>query len=156
VGAPAGFVELLPPVAAMVARSADELPADDGDGRWSFEPKMDGFRCLAFRTGDERVLLQSRQQRSLTRYFPEVVAALHDRVPAGTVLDGVIWGRKRPVQHVADRPRSIRRISLWTAYLRPVYDGVGRSEPVTDLEQRAPPARPVLSPSCAAAGEPAT
>ncbi len=72
----------------MVARAAAELPVDDGGGRWSFEPKMDGFRCLAFRTGDDRVLLQSRQQRPLTRYFPEVVAALHQRVPPGTVLDG--------------------------------------------------------------------
>ncbi|WP_158511348.1 hypothetical protein [Pseudonocardia dioxanivorans] len=42
-GAGAGAVELLPPVVPMVARAVDDLPVDDGDGRWSFEPKMDGF-----------------------------------------------------------------------------------------------------------------
>jgi ATP-dependent DNA ligase len=77
----------------MIARAVEQLPDDDGAGRWSYEAKMDGFRCLAFRTAGDRVMLQSRQQRSLTRYFPEVVAALLERVPAGTVLDGelVVW-----------------------------------------------------------------
>lgn len=87
-GASAGFVELQPPLQPMVARSVEQLPNDNGAGRFSFEPKMDGFRCLAFRTAGDRVMLQSRQQRWLTRYFPEVVAALLERVPAGTVLDG--------------------------------------------------------------------
>jgi len=56
----------------MAAKAVDRLPAGPG---WSFEPKYDGFRALAFRDGD-RVALQSRQQRSLTAAFPDVAAAV--------------------------------------------------------------------------------
>jgi ATP-dependent DNA ligase len=70
----------------MTARSMTELPTPEG--RWAFEPKMDGFRCLAFRQPPGRVVLQSRQQRSLTRYFPEVLAALQEQLSGGVVLDG--------------------------------------------------------------------
>jgi ATP-dependent DNA ligase len=80
-------VVLRPPVRPMTARAAAELPDEQGAARFSFEPKFDGFRCLAF-VHDGRAVLQSRQQRSLTRYFPEVTAALLDQVPDGTVLDG--------------------------------------------------------------------
>lgn len=71
----------------MTARSAPALPDEAHADRYAFEPKFDGFRCLAFRVGD-RVLLQSRQQRSLTPYFPEIVAGLLEQMPDGTVLDG--------------------------------------------------------------------
>src|SRR4051794_35453042 len=55
----------------MEAQPVDDLP----QGRcWLFEPKYDGFRCLLFRDGDE-VHLQSRRQRPLGRYFPEVIEA---------------------------------------------------------------------------------
>jgi ATP-dependent DNA ligase len=66
----------------MLARLARELPVGDV----VYEPKWDGFRCLAFVCGGE-VDLRSRNQRPLARYFPEVVAALAD-VADGTVLDG--------------------------------------------------------------------
>ena len=56
----------------MEALLAAELP--DGDG-WQYEPKWDGFRCLAFRDGDE-VELTSKSGKPLGRYFPEVVAML--------------------------------------------------------------------------------
>ena len=56
----------------MEARIVDALPEDDG---WQFEPKWDGFRCLAFRDGDE-VALQAKSGKPLARYFPEMVAAL--------------------------------------------------------------------------------
>ena len=69
------------PVLPQLARSAKELPEGDG---WSYEPKWDGFRCIAFVDGDD-VELQSRNGRSLTRYFPEL------RFPPGRlVLDGEI------------------------------------------------------------------
>jgi ATP-dependent DNA ligase len=55
-----------------------------------FEPKWDGFRCLVFRDGDE-VLLASRNTKPLTRYFPEVVAALAESLPARCVVDGEIF-----------------------------------------------------------------
>lgn len=69
---------------AMEARQVDELP--DGKG-WQFEPKWDGFRCLARRDGD-KVELLGRSGKSLARYFPEIVAALADLPLRRFVLDG--------------------------------------------------------------------
>ena len=66
----------------MLARLERELPRGD----WAYEPKWDGFRCLVFRGGDD-IVLQSRNGRALTRYFPEVVAALQ-AVTGDAVLDG--------------------------------------------------------------------
>jgi ATP-dependent DNA ligase len=73
-----------PPVAPMLAALTRDLPEGDG---WYFEPKWDGFRCLAFRDGDE-VDLRSRNQRPLTRYFPEIVDALRAVRCDRFVLDG--------------------------------------------------------------------
>src|ERR687888_2436477 len=74
-----------PPVAPMLARLARELPLDG----YVYEPKWDGFRCLAFRDCDE-VDLRSRNQRPLARYFPEVVVALRALPVERFVLDGEI------------------------------------------------------------------
>jgi ATP-dependent DNA ligase len=68
----------------MEARSVDELPKGNG---WQFEPKWDGFRCLAFKAGDE-VELRAKSGKPLGRYFPEVVQALRELGPASFVLDG--------------------------------------------------------------------
>ncbi len=68
----------------MEARLASEIP--DGDG-WQFEPKWDGFRCLAFRDGDD-VELMSKSGKPLGRYFPEVVEAFRELREARFVLDG--------------------------------------------------------------------
>lgn len=77
---------LHPPFAPMEALSVDTVPT----GRqWRYEPKWDGFRCLAFRDGD-KVELQSKSGRSMTRYFPEVVAALAALRAKKFVLDGEI------------------------------------------------------------------
>jgi ATP-dependent DNA ligase len=68
----------------MVARPATKLPTA---GPWAFEPKFDGFRAIA--TADRRrVRLHSRQNRPLTRYFPEIVAAIADQFTGHIVLDG--------------------------------------------------------------------
>ena len=75
-----------PPVLPMLAKRVDDMPNGDG---WIFEPKWDGFRALVFRDGDE-VLLQSRDQKSLNRYFPEVIDTLRAQLPARCVLDGEI------------------------------------------------------------------
>ena len=56
----------------MEAKSATDLPTGN---HWQYEPKWDGFRCLAFRDG-EKIELQSKAGRSLTRYFPDIVHAL--------------------------------------------------------------------------------
>src|SRR3954464_2012598 len=73
-----------PPLAPMLSSAADALPAGEG---WQFEPKWDGFRVLVFRDGDE-VLLQSRDEKSLNRYFPEMLAPIRDQLPEQCVLDG--------------------------------------------------------------------
>jgi ATP-dependent DNA ligase len=75
-----------PPVLPMLAKRVAALPQQ---GNWVFEPKWDGFRCLVFRDGDE-ILLQSRDTKSLNRYFPEVVTTLLRQLPAQCVLDGEI------------------------------------------------------------------
>ena len=68
----------------MEAKSASALPTDSG---WRFEPKLDGFRCLAFRDGDT-VVLQAKSGKPLTRYFPEVVELLASLPVDRFVLDG--------------------------------------------------------------------
>jgi len=65
-----------------------ELPDEGRADRFRFEPKMDGWRCLAIRRAGDRVELQSRQHRPLTGYFPEIVAAVLAQLPPATVLDG--------------------------------------------------------------------
>src|SRR5206468_6552688 len=77
---------VLPPVKPMLAKLSRDLP--EGDGMY-YEPKWDGFRCIVFRDGDE-VELGSRNERPLTRYFPEVVAAVKELLPERCVVDGEI------------------------------------------------------------------
>ncbi len=59
-----------PPLALMLSSAADALPGGEG---WQFEPKWDGFRTLVFRDGDE-IVLQSRDEKPMNRYFPELIA----------------------------------------------------------------------------------
>lgn len=73
----------MPPVSPMLAKLARELPG----GSLLYEPKWDGFRCIVFRDGDE-VELGSRNERPLTRYFPEVVEAVRRELPRRSVIDG--------------------------------------------------------------------
>ncbi len=77
----------MPPVQPMLAKSVKGVPTTGG---LSFEPKWDGFRCLVFKDGDV-VELASRNTKSLTRYFPEVVAACREQLPERCVLDGEIF-----------------------------------------------------------------
>jgi len=75
---------LLPPILPMLSKRVDDLPAGTG---WIFEPKWDGFRALIFRDGDE-VFIQSRDEKPLQRYFPELVEPLRAQLPRRCVLDG--------------------------------------------------------------------
>jgi ATP-dependent DNA ligase len=75
-----------PPVAPMLAKLARELPVGEG---LIYEPKWDGFRCIVFRDNDE-LELGSRNERPLTRYFPELVAELLERLPDRCVVDGEV------------------------------------------------------------------
>src|SRR3954451_2518570 len=73
-----------PPVKPMLAKPAAALPTGEG---WFYQPKWDGFRCIVFRDGDE-VELGSRNERPLTRYFPDVVEAVKAHLPERCVVDG--------------------------------------------------------------------
>jgi ATP-dependent DNA ligase len=75
-----------PPYPPMEARPVEEIPSGEG---WRYEPKWDGFRCLAFRSGDH-VALQSKAGQPLGRYFPEMVDALRALPRRRFVLDGEI------------------------------------------------------------------
>src|SRR5271154_1807554 len=70
----------------MLAKRIDELPAGQN---WIFEPKWDGFRALVFRDGDE-ILIQSRDAKSLNRFFPELLDPIRAQLPARCVLDGEV------------------------------------------------------------------
>jgi len=74
-----------PPVAPMLAKPVDGIP----DGDYVFEPKWDGFRSIVFRDGDE-IEIGSRNERPMTRYFPELVAAVRAELPERCVIDGEI------------------------------------------------------------------
>jgi len=75
---------LKPPLPPMEARSVDEIPTGD---EWQYEPKWDGFRCLAFRDGD-KIFLQSKNGQPLARYFPDITDALARLPEKHFVLDG--------------------------------------------------------------------
>src|SRR5919108_3003482 len=76
---------VMPPVAPMLAKPVERIPV----GEFSYEPKWDGFRSIVFRDGDE-VEIGSRNERPMTRYFPEVVEAIAERLPGRCVVDGEI------------------------------------------------------------------
>jgi ATP-dependent DNA ligase len=82
---------VMPPVQPMLAKSVKGIPDPAKfEGGLSFEPKWDGFRAIVFRDGDE-VEITSRNTKPLTRYFPEVVAAILEQTPERCVLDGELF-----------------------------------------------------------------
>ncbi len=76
-------------MAPMEARAADTLPEGP---EWWFEPKWDGFRCVAFRRGDE-VLLRAKSGKPLERYFPDMVATHRELTPDTFIVDGELLVR---------------------------------------------------------------
>src|SRR5262245_30689074 len=76
---------VMPPVAPMLARAVPHIP----EGALSFEPKWDGFRSIIFRDGDQ-VEIGSRNEKPMTRYFPEIVEAVKATLPERCVVDGEI------------------------------------------------------------------
>src|SRR5690242_12419529 len=75
---------VMPPVSPMLAKPVKTMPPEA-----SYEPKWDGFRSICFRDGDQ-VELGSRNERPMTRYFPELVAAVKAELPQRCVIDGEI------------------------------------------------------------------
>jgi len=97
---------VMPPVKPMLAKSVKGIPDPEAfEGGLSYEPKWDGFRCLVFRDGDD-VILASRSTKELNRYFPELVEALKENIPARCVLDGEIFiaiGNRLEFERLSDR-----------------------------------------------------
>ncbi len=85
-GFPRIALPIQPPYPPVEAKLVDEIPRGND---WQYEPKWDGFRCLAFRKGGQ-VLLQSKAGQPLGRYFPEIVTALQKLKATEFVLDGEI------------------------------------------------------------------
>ncbi|MGH2669735.1 MAG: ATP-dependent DNA ligase, partial [bacterium] len=76
---------IMPPVKPMLAKAVKDIP----HGALSYEPKWDGFRSIIFRDGDE-VEIGSRNEKPMTRYFPELVEAFKANLPERCVIDGEI------------------------------------------------------------------
>jgi len=116
---------LQPPYPPAEARPVRDLPREPG---WLYEPKWDGFRCLAFRQGDQ-IVLQSKAGQPLTRYFPEVAAALRALPARKFVLDGEIVIRRGAgldfdalLQRIHPAASRIQRLSQETPATYMVFD----------------------------------
>jgi ATP-dependent DNA ligase len=116
---------LQPPYPPAEAKSVKDVPREAG---WLYEPKWDGFRCLAFRQGDE-VVLQSKAGQPLGRYFPEIVAALLTLPSRKFVLDGEIVIRQGAgldfdalLQRIHPAASRIQRLSQETPATYMIFD----------------------------------
>jgi ATP-dependent DNA ligase len=116
---------LRPPFAPMEALSVDTIPTGD---EWQYEPKWDGFRCLVFRDGD-KIELQSKSGQALTRYFPEIVAAVGRLEAEAFVLDGEIvvpsdgaFSFDALLQRIHPAASRIERLAAETPALLIVFD----------------------------------
>src|SRR5579884_3072982 len=127
----------------MEAVQVDDIPRGD---EWQYEPKWDGFRCLAFRDGKE-VELQSKSGQPMARYFPELVSALRDLQPEQFVLDGEIVVPSGSgvsfdalLMRIHPAASRIRRLSQETPAMLIVFDllvdGEGHSLVEKPLNQR--------------------
>jgi ATP-dependent DNA ligase len=136
-------LQLKPPIEPMDALAVDEIPTG---GQWQFEPKWDGFRCLAFRDGD-RIHLQSKAGQPLERYFPEVVEALKKLKQRLFVLDGEIvipQGKRLSfdalLQRIHPAATRIRKLSqetpAWYIVFDLMADARGKSLLDEPLKQR--------------------
>src|ERR1700761_8193413 len=111
---------LRPPFSPMEALSVDQIPVGK---QGQYEPKWDGFRCLAFRDG-KKVELQSKSGRMMTRYFPELVAAVGALKPKQFVLDGEIvvpaggaFSFDALLQRIHPAARRVKKLSVETPAL---------------------------------------
>ena len=142
-GFPRIDLPIAPPYPPMEARLVDIIPAGGGH---LFEPKWDGFRCLAFRSRDT-ILLQSKAGHPLGRYFPEIVVSLGELPADRFVLDGeiVIFAKRilsfeDLLQRVHPAESRVRRLSISTPATLMCFDLLvddgGRSLAQLPLSQR--------------------
>lgn len=113
------------PFAPMEALSVEVIPAGDA---WRYEPKWDGFRCLAFRDGG-KVELQSKSGRPMSRYFPELTAAIAKLKAKQFVLDGeivvptgVAFSFDALLQRIHPAQSRIRKLAAETPALLIIFD----------------------------------
>jgi ATP-dependent DNA ligase len=128
-------------LAPMEAETAKEIPRGE---QWQYEPKWDGFRCLAFRDGDE-VELMSKSRQPLGRYFPEMIRALLELKARRLVLDGelIIADQKRLdfdalLQRIHPAASRIKKLSEQTPATFVVFDLLTneRAKNLTELPLR--------------------
>ena len=118
-------LELCPPLPPMEALSVNEIP----EGKeWQYEPKWDGFRCLAFRDGSS-IELQSKSEQPLARYFPELVKALSELEARRFVLDGEIavpegrdFSFDALLQRIHPAASRVKRLATQTPAILVVFD----------------------------------
>ena len=135
------------PLAPMEARLVDEVPSGAG---WLYEPKWDGFRCVVFRDGDE-IELQSKAQKPLGRYFPEVVEAMRSLGARRFVLDteivvpvGNVLSFDDLLQRIHPAESRIRKLADETPALVVVFDLLGDERGASLLERPLAERRPRL------------
>jgi ATP-dependent DNA ligase len=136
---------LKPPIPPMEARSVDAIPQGP---EWQYEPKWDGFRCIVFRDGDS-VTLQSKAGKPLTRYFPDVVAAVAALEAKRFVLDGEIvvpqdgaFSFDALLQRIHPAKSRIEKLARATPALLIAFDLLGDEQgnalPTLPLSERRP------------------
>lgn len=136
---------LRPPFSPMEALSVEQIPIGK---HWQYEPKWDGFRCIVFRDG-KKVELQSKSGRMMTRYFPELVAAIGALKPKQFVLDGEIvvpadgvFSFDALLQRIHPAASRVKRLSVETPALLIAFDLLvgadGRSLTDQTLDDRRP------------------
>jgi ATP-dependent DNA ligase len=138
---------LKPPLAPMEARSVDAIPEGP---EWQYEPKWDGFRCLVFRDG-AKVVLQSKAGKPLTRYFPEIVAAVDALAAKRFVLDGELvvphdraFSFDDLLQRIHPAKSRIEKLARETPALLIVFDLLGEEHGRALLEEPLRARRPML------------
>jgi ATP-dependent DNA ligase len=138
-----GTLEIHPPLPAMEAKLVDSVPVGE---EWQYEPKWDGFRCLAFRE-DSEIELQSKSTQPLSRYFPELIAALGHLKSKVFVLDGEIcvpaqggFSFDALLQRIHPAASRVQRLASETPAIYVVFDLLaaedGRSLLAQPLRQR--------------------
>ncbi len=129
----------------MEAKLVDAIPSGSG---WQYEPKWDGFRCLAFRDGDT-VVLQSKAGQPLGRYFPEIVEALASLKPARFVIDGELVVERHGhlsfddlLQRIHPAASRVKRLAAETPATLLVFDLLvdpeGKNHAAAPLRERRP------------------
>ena len=142
-GFPPIALPIRPPFPPMEAQGVKEIPSAEG---WQYEPKWDGFRCLAFKSG-RKALLQSKSGQPLGRYFPELIEALLELPVPKFVLDGEIVieheGRlhfDELLQRIHPAAGRIRRLAQETPAKLMIFDllvdGAGKSLLLQPLVER--------------------